>query len=141
MAGIGGLGRSRHRYEWNLLAEAREIESLRGRVGDAVRSLGGDTDAVESARLGVSELLANAVQHVEDPHLRLVVLRERGAVFVKLFDRSPKVPAVSTPDWDSDSGRGLWLLREMTDAMGYTCTPTGKWVWFRCPLAKAEVAA
>ncbi|WP_374203315.1 ATP-binding protein [Streptomyces sp. ST2-7A] len=69
-----------------------------------------------------------------DRRCRLEVRRDGDTVRVRLFDRSRRVPAVLVPGWESESGRGLWLLREMTAALGYTCVPEGKWVWFTVPL-------
>ncbi|MBU7598566.1 ATP-binding protein [Streptomyces sp. P38-E01] len=122
-------------YQWELRIRPEDLESWRRQVAHVVRELGGDYGAVAVARLGVSELLSNVCKHVGDRRCRLEVEREGAGVRVRLFDRSPQVPAVRVPTWDAEEGRGLWLLREMADALGYTCTPDGKWVWFRCLLA------
>lgn len=119
-------------YQWELRVRSQELEHWRDQVGCVLKELGGDASAVAVARLGVSELLSNVCKHVGDRRCRLVVEREGVSVCVRLFDRSPQVPAVRVPAWDAEEGRGLWLLREMADELGYTCTPGGKWVWFRC---------
>ncbi|WP_369206099.1 ATP-binding protein [Streptomyces sp. PU-14G] len=119
-------------HAWQLTADKRTVETWRNEVGIAARTLGADRDAVHVARLGATELLSNVCKHVEVPSCELVVERDGDVLCVRLFDHSTKVPYVKTPALLSDSGRGLWLLREMTKAMGYTLTPGGKWVWFHC---------
>ncbi|MDB1087693.1 ATP-binding protein [Streptomyces sp. ACA25] len=119
---------------WALKVTVQDLAHWRGEAGTAVAALGGDRGAVEVVRLGVSELLSNVCRHVEDRRCRLEVRRVDDAVLAQVFDRSLKVPAVLVPDAEEESGRGLWLLREMTRALGYVCTPDGKWVWFTVPL-------
>jgi serine/threonine-protein kinase RsbW len=110
-------------------------------AAEVVTRLGGDHEAVAVARLGVSELLSNVVKHVADPRCLLVIAGEGSDFRITVRDRSTAAPAVTRPAWDSDSGRGLWLLREMARDLGYTCFPGGKAVWFRCPLRSlSEVA-
>jgi serine/threonine-protein kinase RsbW len=129
-------------YGWELTARPQDVELWRKEVAVAVAALGGDRDGVELAQLGVSELLTNALKHVDDPACRLEVYRDRGGIWVRLFDRSRGVPAVLAPDWETESGRGLWLLREMADGLGYVLTASGKWVWIRISLpGPGQVAA
>ncbi|MDB1088071.1 ATP-binding protein [Streptomyces sp. ACA25] len=117
-------------HAWELRAEATTLGLWRKEVAMAVAKLGGNCEAVEVARLGVSELLSNVAAHVADPACRLEVLRDQGGIRVQLFDHSPVAPAVLTPRWEAERGRGLWLLRELADGLGYVLTPSGKWVWF-----------
>ncbi|WP_101256121.1 ATP-binding protein [Streptomyces barkulensis] len=124
------VAEERHSFAWEITVEAREIEVWRREVAAAVRAMGGDRAAVETARLGISELLSNVCRHVADRRCRLEVRQGRGTALVRLYDRSRRAPAVQVPDWDAERGRGLWLLRETADAIGYTCVPGGKWVWF-----------
>jgi serine/threonine-protein kinase RsbW len=125
---------------WRLTARPQDIERWRAVVAETVTRLGGDPDAVSLARLGVSELLSNVVKHVADPRCLLVIAPEGSDFRITVRDRSTEAPAVTRPPWDADSGRGLWLLREMAGDLGYTCFPGGKAVWFRCPLrSRSEV--
>ncbi len=138
---MNGTAGDQH-FVWQLTVAAQDIALWRKQVGVAIDLLGGGRDAVEVAQLGVSELLANVVTHVDDPSCRLEVLRVERAACVRLFDRSRQVPAVRVPDWEAERGRGLWLLREVADGMGYALTGSGKWVWFRVALPDAgQVAA
>ncbi|MBB0246317.1 ATP-binding protein [Streptomyces alkaliphilus] len=125
-----------HRNEsgWDITASAGDIERWRDEAGRTVRWRGGDADAVSVIRLGVSELLSNVVKHAGDPRCRLELHHVGPTVRVRLFDHCARVPMVTVPDWDAEGGRGLWLLREMTGALGCTRVPGGKWVWFAVPL-------
>ncbi|SFD41097.1 ATP-binding protein [Streptomyces aidingensis] len=126
---------SRNGYAWDITVQASSLEQWRNEVAEAVRALGGDPEAVAVARLGASELLANVLKHTDDRWCRLRVERQGDSIWVGTSDRSLEVPAVTVPRRDGESGRGLWLLREMTAVLGYSCTPGGKTVWFRVPLS------
>ncbi|GAA3864087.1 ATP-binding protein [Streptomyces sedi] len=127
-------------FSCEVLADARGIETWRRTIAQVMRSWGASDAAVEIARMGLSELLANVVRHVAVPRCRLLVLCLDGRVTVAVADRSPEMPTVREPSWDAESGRGLWLLHEMADAVGCyrECYPTsggeavGKVVWFAC---------
>jgi anti-sigma regulatory factor (Ser/Thr protein kinase) len=121
-------------FTWDLTARTWNIGLWRDQAAAAVAAFGGDEVAVSLARLGSSELLSNVIKHVQDTRCQLAVEPAGDYFYVKVRDRSLQVPAVTVPEWDAESGRGLWLLREMTDAIGYTCFPEGKLVWFRCRL-------
>ncbi|TDC75436.1 ATP-binding protein [Streptomyces hainanensis] len=125
-------------YAWNIVVRPRDIERWRGIAAETVMKLGGDLDAVILTRLGVSELLANVCKHVGGT-CRLSVSRVGDRAVIRVFDRSPVLPAVRVPNWNEESGRGLWLLREMCPLFGWeTVAPHlgAKCVWFACWLTK-----
>ena len=125
-------------FSCEVLADAREIETWRRTVAQLMRSWGASDAAVEVARMGLSELLANVVRHVAVPRCRLLVVCVDGRVTVAVADGSPEIPVVREPAWDAESGRGLWMLREMADMLGcYPAGPAeGKVVWFSCGAAR-----
>lgn len=124
---------------WDVTALPREIAAWRDRVSETLAGWGASEWAVHVGRVGVSELLSNVAKHVGAVWpCRLEVVRAGGAVDVRVWDRSPVLPVVSEPAWDSDCGRGLWLLGEMGADLGYAPTGNGKWVWFSCPLAAEQ---
>ncbi|WP_129838000.1 ATP-binding protein [Streptomyces sp. RFCAC02] len=132
----------RHVFAWDLLAAFRQVETWRRTVSLVLGDWDASPDAIEVARLGVSELLTNVARHAGDPWCRLRVARRDGQVGVAVRDRSPVLPVVREPDWDSDCGRGLWLLREMCQDFG--CRPVargGKTVWFVVPLVPEAAEA
>jgi anti-sigma regulatory factor (Ser/Thr protein kinase) len=89
------------------------------------------SDAVE---LGVTELLANVVQHVPDRRCTLLLLRQPAGVRVEVTDDSDQLPASPAQlDPESEGGRGLLLLDAMTDKWGVSLwRGGGKTVWFEC---------
>ncbi|MEV8115161.1 ATP-binding protein [Streptomyces xiamenensis] len=93
---------------------------------------------VDLVRLGVSELLSNVVKHVPDKNCSLAIYMLGDVLVVSVSDRSSVLPEVrGAPDWDAESGRGLWMLQEMAEAFG-SHRMDGfffkKCVWFRCGL-------
>ncbi|MCU4745605.1 MULTISPECIES: ATP-binding protein [unclassified Streptomyces] len=121
----------------SLVAEAEGVERWRREAAEVLRSWGASLEAVELVRLGVSELLSNVHRHVAVRRCYLRIVRIGSEVTVQVFDRSLNLPVVrEEPDDESESGRGLWMLREM--ASGFGCERTeqrnGKIVWFRCEL-------
>ncbi|MFD6170459.1 ATP-binding protein [Streptomyces coeruleorubidus] len=89
------------------------------------------SDAVE---LGVTELLANVVQHVPDRRCTLLLLRQPAGVRVEVTDGSDRLPcSPASPDLEAEGGRGLLLLDAMADKWGVSLwRDGGKTVWFEC---------
>ncbi|GAA3827407.1 ATP-binding protein [Sphaerisporangium flaviroseum] len=102
----------------------------------------GQTDPYD-AELLVGELVANAVKHSESgrrPGGRLtVVIAGCGDGFrIEVIDdgsasSTPQVPAEL--DENSEGGRGLWLVREMSASWGWHEHVAGRVVWFRLAAA------
>ncbi|WP_432744498.1 ATP-binding protein [Streptomyces sp. JH002] len=132
------VGYRKNVYGCSLIACAVEVERWRAVAGEVARGWGGSRDAVDLVRLGVSELLGNVAKHVENPRCYLRMTRIGVEVTVQVFDRSVRLPVLGhrAPAWDAESGRGLWMLREMACAFGCerTVRCAGKIVWFRCAL-------
>ncbi|MER7400965.1 ATP-binding protein [Streptomyces sp. NPDC000070] len=89
------------------------------------------SDAVE---LGVTELLANVVQHVPDRRCTLLLLRQPAGVRVEVTDGSDQLAcSPASPDPEAEGGRGLLLLDAMADKWGVSLwRGGGKTVWFEC---------
>jgi anti-sigma regulatory factor (Ser/Thr protein kinase) len=133
-------------HHWALTAEAEEITHWRGVVAQTLRGWGAPLASVELACLGVSELLANVIRHAGDRRCQLNISRVEGSARLSVLDRSQVLPKVSKPDWNAESGRGLWLLQQMAGEgrLGFQFAPApwGKEVWLQCDLvSECEVAA
>ena len=93
-------------------------------------------DLLESAQLGVSELVTNAILHGEPP----IMVRVRGTrqhPRIEVDDHSTMPPSVRAVGEMSDDerllttvGRGLDLVALSSSAFGAELQPDGKVVWF-----------
>lgn len=113
-------------------------------VVDALQRWHVAADTVETAELVTSELVTNAVvatgraegpaeaESTETvPIIRVRVGLVMGSVVVEVWDNSvlPPVPS-GLPDDDSESGRGLFLVRQVSRDWGYWLPAWGgKVVW------------
>jgi Histidine kinase-like ATPase domain len=86
----------------------------------------------------VSELLTNALQHaLPEPAgtwpprpIRLGLLQQGPGVLCAVADPCRAVPVLRTPGSLAETGRGLQMIRALSDRWGYTPpTGTGKVVW------------
>lgn len=88
------------------------------------------------ARLLVSELVTNAVQHTRSRRpggtVTLVVIDLADGIRVEVSDEGSlrSVPVVRD-DLTATSGRGLFLVQSLADDWGYLSDPGGTTVWFR----------
>ncbi|MDT0268353.1 ATP-binding protein [Streptomyces sp. DSM 44915] len=118
-------------HNWLLTARREDLARFRRLASTAMREWGQPPRVIEVVLHGVTELLSNVARHVQDPRCRLELAVVDGAVRVAVHDRSPVLPTITLPDWTAEAGRGLWLLREMTDDLGFETTEDGKSVWIR----------
>jgi serine/threonine-protein kinase RsbW len=116
---------------WLLTARREDLTHFRRLAALAMREWGQPADVTEVVLHGVTELLANVARHVPDPRCTLHLALLDDGVRVTVYDRSPALPEITLPDWTAEEGRGLWLLREMADDLGYEPTEEGKRVWVR----------
>lgn len=102
-------------------------------VRDTAR--GWDLDELaEVLALLVSELVTNAVVHADSAgEVRVAELDD--GVRVSVADGSTRSPTVPEVDLTSNSGRGLRLVQDLTDAWGIEVLEDGKVVWFELTTA------
>lgn len=93
-----------------------------------------------TAELLTAELVANAVKHAEGTGpIELVVALLPTGCHVEVHDPDPAPPGDLThprggePDPWQEHGRGLLLIRTLSQSCGHRPTPSGKAVWFRLP--------
>ncbi|MEU2720168.1 ATP-binding protein [Streptomyces smyrnaeus] len=108
--------------------------SVLGRVRTIVKAhmhLWGFAPLAETVALCVHELLVNVPRHTGSPKCELTLDRGPGRLRVTVSDTSQTLPVKREPDWINETGRGLVLLDEMTNAWGAEPNPDGgKSVWF-----------
>jgi hypothetical protein len=95
----------------------------------ADRLSGTPGDAVEVARLLVSELVTNAVLHART-ELTLTLDRTDSVVRVQVEDHNPRLPVLRSQSGDAGTGRGLRVLDKMASSWGSHTIEGGKVVWF-----------
>ena len=113
--------------------EPQSVRRARRWVVESLASLGRD-DLVDSAELGVSELVTNAILHADPP----ITVRVSGTIAhprVEVQDRSPHPPAIDTAMAADDHllrtvGRGVGIVALCSVAWGADVSPDGKVVWF-----------
>jgi hypothetical protein len=91
-------------------------------------------DAVDVARLLVSELVTNAVLHART-ELTLSLDRKESVVRVQVEDHNPRLPVLRTHGNEAGTGRGLRVLDKMASSWGSYNIGDGKVVWFEIPTA------
>lgn len=80
------------------------------------------------AALVATELVANVVRHAHTTMEFTVALR-KGRVWLTVRDGSRLLPCPQEPGMSDAGGRGLQLVRELTDAWGVLPISDGKVVW------------
>ncbi|MFE1784179.1 ATP-binding protein [Streptomyces sp. NPDC059506] len=117
------------RFEMSLRVDPATIHRVRRLVRDRLVEWE-RADHVREAVFGVGELLANVHKHVPGGRCVLDVRRTPGGVRVAVRDGDPRMPVVRQPEWDSEDGRGLFLLVHSVHDWGTVRLPGGKEVWF-----------
>src|SRR4051812_41843233 len=100
-----------------------------------LRSWGIGGEALETTRLLVSELVANAVTHAATAAEVVLDLSER-RLRVEVRDEAGGEPRRRTPALDEPTGRGLLIVEELADRWGVDDAPPGKSVWFELGAAR-----
>lgn len=123
-------------------AIADELASIRHRLADWLRAAEVPRDLIDDIVLVVNEACTNCVEHAYRGHgagtTQLEVETVDGEIRARVTDQgSWKLPAINP----GNSGRGLILMRAMSDTMEIDSTPTGTTVdiTFRLPTAPAGV--
>ncbi|MFG2566077.1 ATP-binding protein [Streptomyces sp. NPDC048567] len=135
--------------ELTLAATANAVAWARRHTIDVLQHWRFPVEGIEVARLLVSELATNAIQHAHPPAsttaryagdaaIGTIVLKlwptARG-VLVAVSDPDPRLPTPQTSDSYATGGRGLLLTQTMANRWGYypEPSPPGKTVWAEIP--------
>ena len=108
-----------------------------------------DLDALERALLAETppeSLLDNVLLDGAIPKLRMdrrieVVLRRgRAAIWLEVYDQDVRTPRVRSASATDEGGRGLFLVKQLSQRWGVRSTTTGKAVWFQLTLPEEDRA-
>ena len=104
------------------------------------------SDVSDTVAHVIAELAANAVTHGHVPgrdfqlRLQLSPHTVRVEVTDTRTERQPPTPGqAATPSTESESGRGLLLVQELSQSWGITERSIGKTVWAEVPLPTAHL--
>ncbi|MEU4623827.1 ATP-binding protein [Actinoplanes sp. NPDC023801] len=86
------------------------------------------TDVTATATLVATELVANVVRHAHTTMEFTLGLRD-GRLIMAVRDRSRVIPRAMDPSVNDAGGRGLRLVRDLTDTWGVLPVADGKVVW------------
>ncbi len=98
-----------------------------------------DADRLVIAKVLTGELVTNAVQHTRrtgatgEPQIGLRIMRAGDTLRVEVRDGdSSSVPVARRARVSAESGRGLFLVEQLSSAWGYFLLPSGegKAIWF-----------
>jgi stage II sporulation SpoE-like protein/histidine kinase-like protein len=116
---------------WTLAPKLTSVREARSVLAEPMKRWDLE-DLIPTTELLVSELVTNAVKYSRgDVTLRLV--NER-ALVCEVLDSSGALPRLRSPNGDEESGRGLQVVRQLSQRWGARRTATGKVVWCEQPL-------
>ncbi|MGP3981752.1 ATP-binding protein [Streptomyces sp. KR80] len=128
---------------------AVELQALPPRIGQVRRIVSAqlrywhlDT-LIDSAALGVTELLTNVHRHaLPDKQCRVEIVLHRDRLTVAVRDSDPRVPSLHGADPTAAGGRGLPLVASVSESWGVRPHDDGgKVVWFTLRLSPPAVPA
>lgn len=129
-----------------LRAEAEATPWARRHVRDVLNAWELDPEDIDLAELAASELVSNSVHHITEAYpsvdptrVTLTLRMEYPQLTVEVADASRQLPMIKSkvPD-DSESGRGLFIVADISKDWGFYQPPTGgKVVW--CVIALDSV--
>ena len=86
----------------------------------------------------VSELTTNTVDHTSSETVTIAVILDNRAVTVSVIDQGPYQPLrTSTPDDQSEHGRGLGIVAHLSESWGHARLGSGTRVWARLMLSSS----
>jgi len=109
------------------VVDAAGIAAVRARVTDIAVTAGLDRARVERLTLATSEIINNAIVH-GGGSATVAVHTHRGSVVVEVRDDGggmTAAPPPHAPEPTSTSGRGLWLVRQLCDALDIDTSAAG----------------
>jgi anti-sigma regulatory factor (Ser/Thr protein kinase) len=116
------------RVNANFAAEAGSVREARMFV--RTQLAGRSAVMIRDTVLMVSELATNCIKHARSPY-RVSLVSDGPAICVEVLDSGPGIPRPQPLDDQRSSGRGLHIVKELSDTWGITAEKhAGKTVWF-----------
>ncbi|MEU9383800.1 ATP-binding SpoIIE family protein phosphatase [Streptomyces sp. NPDC048279] len=112
---------------WNLPADPAAVSAARKHV-TAKMSTWGLEGATPTTVLIASELVTNAIRHAQPP-VRLRLIRCATGLTCEVTDGSTTSPHLRRARTFDESGRGLFIVAQLTQRWGTRHHPQGKTIW------------
>lgn len=115
-----------------------ELQALPSRIGQVRRIVSAQLrywhldHLIDSAALGVTELLSNVHRHAEpDKQCKVELVLHRNRLVVSVHDNDPRLPSPRGASASDTGGRGLALVASLSEKWGVRPHKDGgKVVWF-----------
>ncbi|MFF3563647.1 SpoIIE family protein phosphatase [Streptomyces sp. NPDC002574] len=118
---------SDHVASWDLPADPAAVSMAREHVTGKLTAWGLDK-ATPTTALIVSELVTNAIRHAQPP-VRLHLIRCDTALTCEVTDGSTTSPHLRRARTFDESGRGLFIVAQLTQRWGTRHHSRGKTIW------------
>jgi GAF domain-containing protein len=116
---------------WTLAPKLTSVREARSVIAEPMKRWDLE-DLIPTTELLVSELVTNAVKYSRgDVTLRLV---NEKALVCEVLDNSGALPRLRQANSDDENGRGLQVVRQLSQRWGARRTSAGKVVWCEQPL-------
>jgi anti-sigma regulatory factor (Ser/Thr protein kinase) len=117
--------------------QPNSVAIVRHHIAADLANNGVRPDRADDVTLVASELVANAVRHVESSpggDLGIFWTINPASVVVSVADPSQCEPRLGIVGTDEPSGRGLAIVDQLSSTWGVEQLDTGKRVWARVPI-------
>ena len=132
------------RERGTVLAAIPETPGTCRSIARAALHIHGLATLADDAATVVTEIASNAVHHVtlasrppgaDTPVIVLVLGWYLRGVRIEVWDQAPGTPRMREPDFETEHGRGLYLVDQITRGRwGYHLSDGSKCVWAECAL-------
>ncbi|MFE0626304.1 SpoIIE family protein phosphatase [Streptomyces sp. NPDC058864] len=112
---------------WDLTAEPAAVSAARKHVTAQLTAWGLD-EATPTTVLIASELVTNAIRHARPP-VRLRLIRCATSLTCEVTDGGTTSPRLRRARTFDESGRGLFIVAQLTQRWGTRHHPQGKTIW------------
>lgn len=112
---------------WDLSADVAAVSQARKHAWEKLTAWSLE-DVAPATELIVSELVTNAIRHASPP-IRLRLIRHEGALTCEVSDGSTTSPHLRRARNLDESGRGLFIVAQLTRRWGTRHNSDGKTIW------------
>ncbi|MFE0629648.1 SpoIIE family protein phosphatase [Streptomyces sp. NPDC058864] len=116
---------------WDLAPDPAAVSNARKHVAGKLAAWG-LPDAAQTTELIVSELVTNAIRYAHPP-FRLRLIRHDNGLTCEVSDSSSTTPHLRRARTLDESGRGLFIVAQLTQRWGCRHTEDGKTIWAEQP--------